>query len=47
MRITITMEIDPEFADPDHEMGVTEDGYREITEALEPLGTDISVARAD
>ena len=47
MKIIITMEVDPEFEDPDHETGVTEHGYREIADTLMPLGAVLDVARAD
>lgn len=47
MKIIISMDIDPEYADPGHKMGVTEQGYELISAALDPLGTDIDVRRAD
>lgn len=47
MKIVITMEVNPEFEDHDHETGVTEYGYREITDTLMPLGAVLDVARAD
>lgn len=43
MRICITMDIDPEYADAGHEMGVTEEGYDAICDRLGYLGSDISV----
>jgi hypothetical protein len=43
MKISITMDIDPAYADSGHEMGVTEEGYDAICEALSSLGDDISV----
>jgi len=46
MKIMITMEIDPEYADSRHAMGVTEEGYEAIYEALCYLGTDIDVVKA-
>lgn len=42
-QIVITMTIGPEYADPDHPMGVTEDGYNELCERLGAMGTDIDV----
>jgi hypothetical protein len=44
MKIRITMTIDSEFADTDHEMGVTEAGYDIICDRLGDMGTDIDVA---
>ena len=46
MKIIITMNVDPDYADPEHPMGVTEQGYDRITEALAELGTDIEVEQA-
>jgi hypothetical protein len=46
MKITITMEIDGDYADPSHKMGVTEEGFDAILEALSELGTDIEVKQA-
>ncbi len=45
-RIIITMDVDGEFADPDHSAGVTEAGYIAIEGALSEFGTDI-VVKAD
>lgn len=46
-RITITMTIPDEIADPFHEMGVTEEGHLEIIEALMGIGDDIDIKRED
>lgn len=46
MKIIITMDVDDSYADPAHPMGVTEEGYDKINDALADLGTDIDVARA-
>ena len=46
MKIIITMDVGPEYADPYHAMGVTEEGYLAISEALAPFGTDVDVSRA-
>jgi len=43
VKIWITMDIDPEYADPDHDMGVSEEGYNAICDALAGLGSDIDV----
>lgn len=45
MKIYITMEVDDEYADPTHEMGVTEAGYEAIVHALMGIGDDIDVHR--
>lgn len=46
-KIIITMDIPSEYADPDHKMGVTEEGYNAIADALiEVGGTDIDVRPA-
>ena len=46
MKINITMDLDDEFAEPEHPMGVTEDGHLAIQEALMEFGTNIEVTRA-
>ena len=45
MRVTITLEIADEFADSDHETGVTNDGFERIFGALSAVGDDIQVKR--
>lgn len=45
-KVTITLEIDDEYADESHEMGVTEEGYMTIMAALSGIGDDIDVRRA-
>jgi hypothetical protein len=47
MKIRITMDIDPGYADPGHAMGVTEAGYDAICDALGDLGTSIDVTREE
>jgi hypothetical protein len=47
MKIRITMTVDPDYADADHEMGVTEDGFDAICDRLGDLGSDITVAVED
>lgn len=47
MKITIVMDLDDAYADHGHPMGVTEEGYEGISEALAPFGTDIDVTRAE
>ena len=43
MKIRITMNVDPGYADAGHPMGVTEDGYNAICDALAYLGENIEV----
>ena len=43
MKIRITMNVDPEYAHPGHPMGVTEEGYNAICDALAGLGENIEV----
>ncbi len=47
MRIMITMDIDGEYVDPGHPIGVTEAGYDALTAALSSLGDNIDVSRAE
>ena len=46
MKIVITMDLDPDWADPDHPAGITESGYNQLSEALMPFGSDIDVRAA-
>jgi len=46
MNIQITMTLDPEYAEPEHPMGVTEEGHLGICDALMAFGSDIIVERA-
>lgn len=45
-KIIIEMELDSEFDEPDHPMGITEEGHIAIQDALSELGHDITVSRA-
>lgn len=45
MRIKITMDVDDEYADPNHRMGVTLPAFEGIHEALRQYGEDIDVVR--
>jgi len=47
MKISITMDLDDELADPGHSMGITEEAHERLQEALGEFGTDIIVNRAD
>jgi hypothetical protein len=46
MKIIITMDVDDEYADSTHEMGVTSEGYEAIMHALMGIGDDIDVTKA-
>jgi hypothetical protein len=46
MKIAITMDLDDDYADPVHPMGVTEAGHDAIMDALGVFGGDISIERA-
>jgi len=43
MKLIITMEVDNELADPDHESGLTEEGHSELMEVLMEIGTNIEI----
>ena len=45
MKVYIAMEIEDSYADPAHEMGVTNEGYEAIVDALLGIGDDIDVRR--
>jgi hypothetical protein len=45
-KVIIEMDIEDEYADPGHEMGVTSEGYEAIIEALIGIGDDIQVRRS-
>lgn len=47
MKICITMDLLSELSDPDHEMGVTEACYEELTDALSSFGDNIEVTKAE
>lgn len=46
-KIKITMELDDDFADPDHPTGVTEEASESITDALNSFGFDIDIEKED
>lgn len=46
-KITITMVLDDDYAEPGHPMGVTEEGHDAIQDRLGDMGTDIEVAKAE
>lgn len=39
------MDLDDEYADPGHQMGVTSQGYEQLCDALAEFGTNIDVTR--
>lgn len=43
MRIIITMDLEGEYADPDHSTGITEAGYEQLSGLLVEFGTDIDI----
>jgi hypothetical protein len=45
VKIVITMDVDPQYADAAHAMGVTEEGYDLLCGALAELGSDIGVTK--
>lgn len=47
MKVRITIDIDDQYADPAHPMGVTDEGYTRIVDTLSWLGDDVDVERAD
>lgn len=47
MKITITGDVDDDYADPDHEMGVTNEGYEAILGGLSGILDDIDIKRGD
>lgn len=46
MKIQITIDLDDDYADPDHESGVTAEADEELMEALMAFGTDIQITKA-
>lgn len=47
MKICIEMEVDLDFQDPDHDTGLTEEGYLEITKALSPFAFDFKFEKVE
>lgn len=45
MKVRITMDIDPEWADSEHQMGVTAEAYERLVDALNAFGDDIDIER--
>jgi hypothetical protein len=39
------MDIADEYADPDHDMGITEEAYEQITDALMGFGDDVDIRK--
>lgn len=46
VKITITMDLDDGYAEPDHKMGISEAGFTALLDALDRFGTNIDVAKA-
>lgn len=46
VKVRITLDVDDDYADPNHEMGVTSEGYERIIDSLRWLGDDINVELA-
>lgn len=47
MKIVITMDLEEEHADPGHPMGVREESYLAISDALMEFGSDVDIRRAE
>ena len=41
MKVRIILDVPDEYADPDHQMGITEDGFLLLHDALSGFGFDI------
>lgn len=46
MKLVIEMDVYEDYADPLHEVGLTEYGFERMFEALLPFGEDITFSRA-
>jgi len=46
VKLTITMDVYEDYADPTHIVGLTEYGFERMFEALYPFGEDIQFSRA-
>lgn len=44
-KIVITMTVDSEYSDPDHAMGVTDEGFNLIFGGLQDVGDDIDIRK--
>lgn len=47
MKVRITLDLDPEWVDESHPMGITEAGYLRLSSVLAEFGTDVDVERVD
>lgn len=47
MKVRITMDIDPDYEDPQHPTGVTNEAYDALFDALNSFGDDIDVEKVD
>lgn len=39
MEVMVTIEVNPEYEDPDHEMGISEPGYYALVDAIAVVGS--------
>jgi hypothetical protein len=46
MKLTITMDVYEDYADPTHEIGLSEYGFQRMFEALIPFGDDVQFSRS-
>lgn len=46
-KVIITMDVDPEYAEDDHPMGVTEAGHDMLHDLLGTMGSDIEITKAE
>lgn len=46
-KIQITMDPHDEYADPNHEMGITEEAYIELATLLAGYGDDVEIERVE
>lgn len=47
MKIIISMNLDSEYADPEHPMGITEAGYEMLTDLLSNMGENIDIKKGE
>jgi hypothetical protein len=38
-QVTVTIEVDGDYADPDHITGLTEEGFEALSDAINAVGT--------
>jgi len=47
VKVQITLDVDDQFADPDHEFGLTDEAWLEITEFLGNFGEDVTTIKVE